>query len=110
MWYLQRPCVLVVQLAPGLPVRDSPALGGSTCGERALGEAVVAIAECHGWLELRAAHTPRAHAAGCRCGGGGRVGGGGGRMMWWGVGVVWLLGGVVVGAGGGGGVAVLYVL
>ena len=55
---LRRPCLMVVLLAPSLPVRDAPNLLAPICSTRRLGEIVVATAERAGWLEIRPSDMP----------------------------------------------------
>ena len=64
IWYLPRPCLMIVSLAPELPVRERPEMASAELGVRRWGEAVIAIAECRGWLELRPAVSPIAHEGG----------------------------------------------
>ena len=58
VWYLARPALLVIVLAPHLPVHTGPSLTSAICGARPCGELVCAVAESSGWLQLRAAVHP----------------------------------------------------
>lgn len=64
VFLLQRPCLLVVQATPSVPVRERPELTSKAVGTRRWGELVIGVAEANGWLEVRAATSPLQHDGG----------------------------------------------